>query len=505
MKILSATQIREADAFTIKHEPIASIDLMERAANACFNWLINTYDKTKTLHCLCGLGNNGGDGLAIARLLIEKNYSIRVYIFRYSDKFSANFRKNEARLIKTKTQLIYITENNYRRVLKSIPPDGIVIDAVFGSGLSRPIDGWLAKAFLLINTAENDIVSIDLPSGLFCENNASENLATAIKATITLSFQTPKLSFLLPSSGEYVGKFYLLHIGLHNDYLSEVKCPNYYVEFKDIKSILKKRTKFSHKGSHGHALLIAGSYGKMGAAILSAKACMRSGVGLLTSQIPQCGYEIIQTAIPEVMVVVDKSKHCITNFIPQEKYSALGIGPAIGREKQTQKLLKRLIENSHVPIVLDADALNILAENKNWLSKLPANSILTPHPKEFERLSKKAVDDTERLELQRAFAIQYKIYLILKGAHTSIACPNGDIFFNSTGNPGMATGGSGDVLTGIVTGLLAQGYSALDSCLLGVYIHGLAGELASKKYSQEAMIASDITESLGQAFDCLRR
>jgi NAD(P)H-hydrate epimerase len=213
----------------------------------------------------------------------------------------------------------------------------------------------------------------------------------------------------------------------------------------------------------------------------------------------------MQTAIPEAMVVVDNSKYHIANFIAQEKYTAIGIGPGIGKDKQTQKFLKRLIDNAHVPIIFDADALNILAENKNWLSKLPANSILTPHPKEFERLSKKAVDDTERLELQRAFAIQYKIYLILKGAHTSIACPNGDIFFNSTGNPGMATGGSGDVLTGIITGLLAQGYSPLDSCLLGVYIHGLAGELASMNYSQEAMIASDITESLGQAFNCLRR
>lgn len=505
MKILSASQIREADAYTIKHEPIASIDLMERAAIACFNWLINNYDKTKTLHFLCGLGNNGGDGLAIARLLIEKNYSIRVYIFGYSDKFSANFRKNEARLIKNKTKLIYLNENNYRRILKSIPTDGILIDAVFGSGLNRTIDGWLAKAFLLLNTSENEIVSIDIPSGLFCENNASENLATAIKANTTLSLQAPKLSFMLPSSGEFVGKFVLLDIGLDNEYISQVKCPHYYIEYNDIKSKLKKRTKFSHKGSHGHALLIAGSYGKMGASILSAKACLRSGVGLLTSHIPRCGYEIMQTAIPEAMVDVDNSKYHIANLIAQEKYTAIGIGPGIGKDKQTQKFLKRLIDNAHVPIIFDADALNILAENKNWLSKLPANSILTPHPKEFERLSKKAGDDTERLELQREFAIQYKIYLILKGAHTSIACPNGDIFFNSTGNPGMATGGSGDVLTGIITGLLAQGYSPLDSCLLGVYIHGLAGELASMNYSQEAMIASDITESLGQAFDCLRR
>lgn len=504
MKILAALQMREADSFTIKNEPIASIDLMERAANSCVKWISDNCDKRKMFFIFCGLGNNGGDGLAIGRLLLEKNYSVRIYIYRYGNKCSADFKKNETRLLNNKSKLYDINENNYRKILKSIPQDGVIIDALFGSGLRKPIDGWLSKAIQILNSSGNKIIAIDIPSGLFCEINTPENLVATIKADITLTFQTPKLSFMLPTSGMFVGKFYVLDIGLDKVYISQANSEYHYLEKNEIKPLIKKRVKFSHKGSFGHALLIAGSYGKMGAAILSAKSCLRSGVGLLTMRIPQCGYEIIQTAVPEAMASIDKSKNHIANELSINAYSAIGIGPAIGKDKQTQKLLKRLIENTHVPIVLDADALNILAENKNWLSKLPVNSILTPHPKEFERLSKKPDDDTERLQLQRAFAIQNKIYLVLKGAHTSIACPNGDIFFNSTGNPGMATGGSGDVLTGIITGFLAQGYSALDSCLLGVYIHGLAGDLASEKFSQEAMIASDITESLGQAFDCLR-
>lgn len=501
MKILSATQIREADAYTIANEPIKSIDLMERAASSCYEWLIKQFDKSYSFIIFCGMGNNGGDGLAIARKLLSNGYKAEVIILRFSDKGSEDFLENEKRLAGLNIPITDIFEKSFREFrMPGNQEKMIIIDAIFGSGLSHPVTGFVAKIIREINKSKATVVSIDIPSGLFCENNSGNTRENIIKAGFTLSFELPKLAFLFPENAENTGEWKIIPLGLDQNFISEAPCKKFFITKKTAGSILKPRKKFSHKGTYGHALLICGGYGKMGASVLTSGAALRSGAGLTTAHIPECGYEIMQTAVPEAMVSVDDSEQFITSLPKLEKYNAIGIGPGIGTEKQTGNVIKLLIQNSTVPLVIDADAINIIAENKTWMSFLRKQSIFTPHPKEFERLVGKSSDNFERLQKQIDFAKKFSSYVILKGAHTCIACPDGEVFFNSTGNPGMATGGCGDVLTGILTGLSAQGYSLKETCILGVYIHGLAGDIAVEKKGLEALIAGDLIDNLGAAF-----
>ena len=383
MKILTAQQTREADAYTIQKEPIKSIDLMERASQKCAKWLMNRYDVSTNFSIFCGVGNNGGDGLAIARLLQQKGYQLNLFIVHFSEKHTTDFDTNYDKVKYLGIEPILLTENNFDFKLQQ---DTIVIDAIFGSGLARPIDGFIAEIVQNINKKKWETVAIDMPSGLFSETNENNDLSNVIQADYTLTFQQPKLTMLLPGNYDYVGDFEVLEIGLHADFLENLEANNFYITEKVAKSILHKRSKFSHKGTFGHALLIAGSEGKMGAEVLSSKACLRTGVGLLTVQIPKNGLDIMQTAIPEAMCITDEADGYISVLNDIEPYSAIGIGPGLGKATQTQNVLKLLIQDSANPIVIDADALNILSENQTWLSFLPPNSILTPHPKEFERL-----------------------------------------------------------------------------------------------------------------------
>lgn len=510
MKILSIEQIREADTYTIQHEPIASVDLMERAAKRCVNWIMERFDPTTKFKIICGFGNNGGDGLAIARLLTEKNYKVEVFIIApidtVIDKRSADFSTNYERLKLIRNDNCVIDEItsilSFQTALVS-NKESVLVDALFGSGLNRAIEGLAAQVIDVMNKSNCKIISIDIPSGLYGDT-LNEPTDRIISADYTLTFQFPKLSFMFPENADYIGEFTVLDIGLHPNYMDQTQTKNYFTTKTEVKSFLKTRSKAAHKGNFGYALIIAGSYGKMGAAVLSAKAGMHSGAGLLTVHIPKCGYEILQTTIPEVMCETDTETNFITDSIRVEKYNAIGIGPGIGTEKETQNVVKNLIQSSSIPLVFDADAINCIAENKTWLSFVPSNSIFTPHPKEFERLVGKAKNSMERLQLQRDFSIKYNAYVVLKGAHTSISAPGGDVFFNSTGNPGMATAGSGDVLTGIITSLLAQGYNSKQACILGVYLHGLAGDFASHEKTEESMIASDIIEHLSDAYKFLR-
>lgn len=499
MKILTAEQIREADAYTIQHEPIASIDLMERAAVACVQWITSAYPKPIKIHVFCGLGNNGGDGLAIARLLAEKKYMITVYIVRYSDKYSEDFKINEQRLKGTGVTILDIRSADDLKSIKAQASD-VVIDAIFGSGLNKPVEGLAADVIKYINAFKLPVIAIDVPSGLPLSAKENPDAWICINSTHTLTFQAPKLGFMFPRAGKHIGDFTILDIGLDASFIDKQETINYFTTLSDIETILKPRKKFSHKGTYGHALIISGSYGKMGAAVLAAKACLRSGSGLVTAHIPKCGYEIIQTTLPEAMVSIDSSDHYITELPKIEKYNAIGVGPGLDTEKQTQNTLKLLIQNAPVPLVLDADAINILSMNKTWLPFLPKNSILTPHPKEFERLVGKTDSDYARYDQLREFAFKYGIYVVLKGAHTAVACPDATVYFNSTGNPGMATGGSGDVLTGIITGLLAQGYTPKEAAVFGVYWHGLAGDIAMDKSGTSCILAGDIIETLSFAY-----
>lgn len=499
MKILNAQQIKQADEFTIKNEPISSIDLMERAATRCVEWLKNKYDTDKSFAIFCGVGNNGGDGLVIARLLAEKKYDVKVFVVEFSKNYSPDFIINLEKLKKTNIELVTLSENDFHF---KIAAEAIVIDAIFGTGLNKPVEGFVAKIIQQINSYE--IVSIDIPSGLFGEDNQHNNIKNIITANYTLTFEQPKLAMMFPQNSVFCGECTVLPIGLHPDFFKTVDTPYFFTTKQDVKGLVLPRQKFSHKGIYGHALLMVGSYGKMGAAILSSKACLRSGVGLLTVYVPKEGMQIIQTAVPEAMCLTSNEQKFITDVPALDAYDAIGVGSGLGMEKQTQNALKLLIQNTTLPMVIDADALNILAENKTWLSFLPNNSILTPHPKEFERLVGKWNNDEERLQLQLDFSAKNDVIVVLKGAHTSISTPLGKVYFNSSGNPGMATAGAGDVLTGIIASLLAQGYLPEDAAILGVYLHGVAGDLAKEQVGEVSMIASDIVEQLPNAFGWLR-
>jgi len=484
-KILSADQIRKSDAYTVLHEPIASINLMERASMQ-FVRVIDPYIQDRpTIHVFCGPGNNGGDGFAVARILREQKYNVKAYYLKTDKVFSkdcqANFERFEGSI-----------ELREQSGFPKIQSDCIVIDALLGSGCSRPSTGLLRDLIQHLNESGARILSIDIPSGLPCDQLPFDS--TIINAHFTGTFEYPKLSFFLKESMAYAGNWSVLPIGLNKDFEALQQTPYHYLTDAFCAALVRKRAQFSHKGTYGHGLLIAGSKGKMGAAVLSAKAALRSGIGLLTVHVPGCGYGILQTAVPEAMCETDWNTDHIT-AISQDlsPFSAVGIGPGIGTEEGAQHVLKNLFAHTH-PLVIDADALNLLAANPELLSALPANAILTPHPKEFERLSSASATSWIRLEKQRSFAIEHRCIVVLKDAISSISFPDGHIYFNTTGNPGMATGGTGDVLTGIITGLLAQGYSHKEAVLLGVFYHGKAGDTAAAALGENQLIASDVIQ-----------
>lgn len=497
LKILSVEKIREADAYTIQQEPIASIQLMERAARACFKWMVKGLRKSSRIKVVCGTGNNGGDGLALARMLFEEGFDTEVAIIGNEGKGSPDFQENFDLLAELPGLIITdVTESDSQMDLEEFD---VVVDAIFGSGINRAPEGLYAEAIEQINACDAVIIAIDMPSGLFADK-PTDSTAAVIHADYTLSFQLPKLAFLMPGSETFTGDWKLLDIGLHPDFIESCDSGYALIQKVDCMSMYRPRNRFSHKGTFGHALLIAGSTGKYGAAVMAANACLRSGVGLLTTHLPANGFGIMQTTTPEAMVIVDDGDNYISELPDTATYSAIGAGPGIGMEKETSAVLKLLIQQAKAPLVLDADALNILSENKTWISFLPEGTILTPHPGEFDRLAGKTADPFARLELLSAFALRYKVYVILKGAFTATASPSGEIYFNPTGNPGMATGGSGDVLTGIILGLLASGYQPLQACLLGTWLHGKAGDIAAKKLGYEAMLPTDIIANLGKAF-----
>ncbi len=502
MKILPVEKIREADAFTIENEPIDSVDLMERAASKVYEWFMKRC-KTKevSVKIFCGIGNNGGDGLALARMLYFSGIIPQVFVVRYSDKMSRDCEINFIRLKEETEVPMYdiFSEDDFPQIYDN----DIVIDAIFGSGLNRPIEGFTAELIKYINKSNAIKIAIDIPSGLMAVSSQQSTVngqQPIVKVDYTLTFQFPKLAFMFPEYDAFVGKWEVLDIKLHKDFIDNVETLNFYTTEDVVKPIIRKRTKFSHKGTYGHALLVAGSSGKTGAALLAAEACMRTGVGLLTAHLPKDALLPMQVYLPEAMTSIDKSStHCteINDILP---YTAIGVGPGIGKNEDTVTLLKKIIQEATQPLVLDADALNILADNPTWLSFLPDNTILTPHPKEFDRMFGTTNNSFERLELQRKMSVVHNIIIVQKGAHTAITFPNGTCFFNSTGNPGMATAGSGDVLTGIILSLLAQRYTPQEAALLGVFMHGKAGDVAAEKIGMESMIARDITKNIGKSF-----
>lgn len=502
MKLFTAEQIKRWDAFTIQHQGISSLELMERAATKCVNWLTEHGYTNYNFVIFCGKGNNGGDGLAIARLLAQQGENVEVYILEFGKKGSDDFQANLERLHDLPVTINYIQEGVS---LPPIQPASVVIDALFGAGLNKPLEGLSQKLVYHINRSGSTIIAVDVPSGLFLSQSSKGN--TIIEATFTLTFQAYKLGLLLAENASYLGLVQVLNIGLNTEFYEAEPTTFETIDFSLVSSLYKPRNRFSHKGTFGHALIIGGSFGKIGAVVLAATACARTGCGLTTTYIPSCGYTIMQTALPEAMALVDSEDRLISHIptIDLSTFSAIGLGPGLGTAPATQHAVAALLQSISKPLVVDADGLNCLSLNKELLNQLPSYSILTPHPKEFDRLFGESPNEVERIQkaVQNAQALQ--VIIILKGHHTLIALPNGKAYFNMTGNAGMAKGGSGDVLTGIVTSLLAQSYSPETAALLGVHLHGAAGDHNAQNLTQETMIASDLIDSLSFAFRYLQK
>jgi NAD(P)H-hydrate epimerase len=497
MKVFCCNQIKEIDRFTIEQEPIASIDLMERAALGLMRFFAVNYSSEHPIFIFSGTGNNGVDGVALARLLVSIGYDVKLFIL-YADSYSDDNRINIDRLIEQGViNPIFIKSIND---ITNIPRNAIIVDALFGSGLTRPLLGLAAEVVNFINSSECLVVSIDIPSGLFGEENPFPNTNPVINANRTLTLQFPKLSFFFADNFRNVGQWNIIDIGLHPQAISKTDTPYYYIDNNLLRSVLKPRLKYSHKGNFGHCLIVAGSKGMMGAAVLCARSCLRAGAGLVTVHIPKVGYSILQQSVPEAIFQVDDNDNFFSNAPFSSKFTSIGIGPGLGKDEVSITGFRNLIREAKNPIVIDADGLNILASSPDLLELIPENSILTPHIGEFSRLFGEQSSGRKRLNVAIAMAAKYRIIIVVKGAHTRIVCPDGKVFFNSTGNPGMATAGSGDVLTGIISSLLGQGYSAVSACIIGVFLHGLAGDIAAKRFGESSLTATDITNCIGEAY-----
>lgn len=496
MKFFYTAQVKELDAYTIEHEPIASIDLMERAARALTAAVHERYSGCG-FAVFAGPGNNGGDGLAVARMLAAEGHSVAVWLVNPKGKLSPDCAVNLERLKNTTVSVVEVKDVFSMPVLDK---DTVIIDALFGSGLNKHVSGSVfADVINGINTSGCRVVAVDMPSGLLGEDNHPLT-GVVVSATDTLTLHFPKLSLLMPENAPFVGNISILDIGLSQEWIDREPSPLHFTDEKEIKALLRPRTKHAHKGNFGRALLVAGSRGMAGASVLASRAALRSGVGLLTVHVPACNNSIVQVAVPEAMTSIDSNDCCFSDQVDSSKYNAVAVGPGLGQCKESEEALYNLIKNSSAPLVLDADALNILSRNKEWLSLLPKGSLLTPHPGEAERLFGKFADRYATICAVRGVARKYNIVVLLKGAYTTIVAPDGNLYFNSTGNPGMATGGSGDVLTGILLALRAQGYNSVDASRIAAYIHGLAGDLAVAEIGETALTAGDIVNYLPKAW-----
>lgn len=499
MKIFTGEQIRELDRQTIVNEPIESINLMERAAKAITTAITKRWTADKSVVVFAGPGNNGGDALAVARLLSEAGYSVEAFLFNISGRLSVDCATNRDRLAESK-KIKRFTEITQEFNPPQLEEGMLVVDGLFGSGLNKPLAGGFASLVKYINASAATIISIDVPSGLMTEDNSFNVSANIIRADITLTLQMPKLAFLFPENQIFIGKLEIIDIGLSQNAINAMDAKYCMAEESEVKGLLLTRDDFAHKGNMGNALLIAGSYGMGGAALLSAKACLRSGAGKVTVHTPKKNNTILQIGIPEAIVQIDSNDTYFSEPVDTEDYDAVGIGPGLGQTETTAIALIAQIRRTQCPIVADADALNILANRRAWIQQLPKGIILTPHPKEFDRMDGHSTNTFERISKASAMAVRLQGFVILKGRHSALCLPNGKVVFNTTGNAGMATAGSGDVLTGIITSLLARGYKRGDACLLGMYLHGLAGDIAAEAKGKESLIAGDIIDCLPEAF-----
>lgn len=500
MKIFTSAQIHELDRYTIEHEPIKSVDLMERAAKAITRAVAEEWTTHTPVVVFAGPGNNGGDALAVARLLTNEGYKVRTYLFNITNHLSDDCVTNRQRLLDGRHAKDF-TEITAKFDPPELTADTLVIDGLFGSGLNKPLAGGFASLVKYINQSPAKVVSIDVPSGLMSEDNTYNVRANIIHATLTLTLHEKKLAFLFGDAQQFIGRLKVLDIRLSQEYIQKTEAQYYVLEESDVRSRLLHRDDFAHKGNMGNALIVAGSYGMSGAAILATRACMRSGAGKITVHTPKKNYGVMQISVPEAVLHMDHEETAFTEAVDTDGFDALGIGPGLGCQETTAIAMIAQIRRAQCPIVADADALNILASHRAWMQQLPKGIIMTPHPKELDRLTGSPANaDFERLHRTRELAQSLQAYIILKGHNSALCLPDGQVVFNPTGNSGMATAGSGDVLTGIITALLARGYHQHNACIVGMYLHGLAGDIAVKTLGKESLTASDIIDYLPHAF-----
>lgn len=502
MKIFTSAQIQELDKYTIDHEPVKSIDLLERAAKALTTAIMQEWTERTPVVVFAGPGNNGGDALAVARMLAAEKFSVSVYLFNIHNKLSENCEINKQRLIDGKKARF--TEINLNFDPPALKAGTLVVDGLFGTGLDKPLMGGFASLVKYINQSPARVVSLDVPSGLMCEDNSYNIRTNIIHADLTLTLQQKKLAMLMPDMQAFLGQVKVLDIRLSPDYIRNTEAPYRILEEAELRPRMRLRDDFAHKGTMGHALIIAGSYGMAGASVLATKACLRAGAGKVTVHTPKRNYNIMQISVPEAVLQMDHEETYFSESVESDEFDSLGIGPGLGHNESSAIALIGQIKRTSCPIVVDADALNILGNHQAWIQQLPNGIILTPHPEEFDRLAGTASNSSyERLMRARELAEHLSGYILLKGHYTALCLPDGHIVFNPTGNSGMATAGSGDVLTGILTGLLARGYKQADACMLGMYLHGLAGDLAVRETGKECLLASDIIRFMPQAFQRL--
>lgn len=499
MRILSTSEIRKADRYTMENEPISSLNLMERAAKSVFDRLREEGEGMEAYAILCGMGNNGGDGLVIARLLVEKSIAVQVFILKHREEGSDDFAINLERLSDLGVNPIWVEDASF---VNDISPNAGIIDCMLGSGLSSPLKGVFVDVVRALNETPNYKMAIDVPTGLFGEDNSNNDPTAVLHVNTTFAFHTPRLSFFDPDWGRFAGNWEVVDIGLLDD--NAPRELNFHaITADEVSFLLRGREKFSHKGDYGHLLVVAGSKGMLGAGHLASSSALKAGAGKVTWHVPKDCWNTAQLFSPEVMISIDDEEGQVSQFPLSGGYNSVVFGPGVGVSDQTEAVLKQVLNNAHVPIVFDADAITLLGNNPTFTAFLPEGSILTPHPGELDRLLGKRYRGWDQIEAAIEFAIQKKVYILLKGAHTAICTPSGEVFFNTSGNPGMATAGSGDVLSGILGGLLAMGYSAFHASILGVYSHGLAGDFAQFQYGSTSLTASDIRENVYHAFGFL--
>ena len=499
MKIFSSTQIHELDKYTIDHEPIKSIDLMERAASRIVAEIRHLCTAYNTIVVFAGPGNNGGDALAVARILASEGLKVKAWLFNTTGRLSADCKTNRDRLTGMKEL------DSFTMVIDEFDPptldaSTLVIDGLFGVGLNKPLTGGYASLVKYINASPSKVVSIDMPSGLMSESNEYNVRSNIIRADVTVTIQQPKLSFLFAENQQFIGELKVVDINISKEGMAQVDAHVTILEEDDVRCRMRQRDDFAHKGTMGHALIIAGSRGMAGAAMLATKACRRSGVGKVTVHTPAANIIPLQIGVPEAILDFDPDNCFFTEAVSTDRFQAMGIGPGLGNNENSAITMIGQLRRAQCPIVIDADAINILATHKAWMQQLPAGCILTPHIGEFERLEGASSDSYDRLSKAIILADRQQAYIVLKGHNTAIVTPGGRIMFCPTGNSGMATAGSGDVLTGVITALLARGYAQADACLVGTYLHGLAGDIAAKKFGKESLMASDIIDALPEAF-----